>query len=263
MTSKLLKHEYLRTRGGILIIWAIAVGIGAAGCLMTLMKIPALSALGTAFAVMVTILLIPATQLYLGVDYWLSSYRREGYLTQTLPIPGSRIYWAKLAWAVLTTAAGAIVTGLLALAIAASAGALGTLATWWNNVLEITPVWGFIVVGIVVATYLFSLVISLFFAATLGSIEPLNRWGIGGPIVIMVATNFITQIALLLTMLLIPLGVGLGANGIELHTFSFVTLFTTNAVEFMPAGWIPAIVIIPLIQMLWAARLWRKGASLN
>ncbi|MSS83743.1 hypothetical protein FYJ24_03000 [Actinomycetaceae bacterium WB03_NA08] len=263
MTSKLLKYEYLRTRDGILIIWAIALGIATVGCLMILMKIPALSSLGLAFAVMVTVLLIPATQLYLGIDYWASSYRREGYLTQTLPIPGPRIYWAKLAWAVIATVVSAIIAVLLALAIVASAGELGTLANWWDQVLEITPAWAFIVVGIVAVTYLFNLVISLFFAATLGSIEPLNRWGIGGPVVIMVASYFVTQMTLLLTILLIPVGIGLGPSGMELHTFSFASLFTSNTVEFMPVGWIPAVVILSLIQIFWAARLWRKGASLN
>lgn len=263
MTSKLMKHEYLRTRSVILIIWAACAAIALVGSLMVLLNVPGVSALGIFFGVLAIVALLPGTQLYLGIEYWLTSYRRQGYFTQTLPIPGQRIYRAKLLWGALVSVASLVLTLLLAWIMTAVTRTLDTVINTFRTAFQSIPWWMLVMLALVLVTYLFNLLITLYFGASLGSVEPLNRWGIGGPVLVIAAVYFTTQILTVVTTFAIPLAAGMGPDGAQLQTFSLTDLFTVEQANYVPIGSFPVILLLPLVMIWWTARCWKKGASLT
>src|SRR5690625_4541204 len=103
----LLKHEFLRTRNMLALVAGVAVLLALAGTLLAATGVPVLSSVGLVAGLAAVLGLVPAAQLALAVAYWRSSYGRAGYLTQTLPVKGSTIYWAKMLWAWAVSLAGA------------------------------------------------------------------------------------------------------------------------------------------------------------
>lgn len=261
MTAKLIKHEYLRTRGIVSLILGIALVAGLGGILLAWLNIPMISQFGMVLTVLSIVLVIPAVQLFLGLNYWLTSYRDQGYFTQMLPVRGATIYRAKLAWGMLVTIAAlavAAVNFFLALFVLDLSSIVGQI---WQRATESLTLWAWVAIIALAVSYLFYLLISLYFMATIGSLEPLNRWGIGGPIVVGIITYTVIQILTLLCILLIPLGAAIKDATVELQFYSLGSLFTS--VDFAPVGWIPLMIIVPIVMSVWTAISWNKGASLN
>ena len=113
----LLKHEFLRTRDMLALVAGVAVLLALAGTLLAATGVPILASVGLVAGLAAVFGLVPAAQLMLAVTYWRSSYGRTGYLTQTLPVQGSTIYWAKLLWAWLVSLVGAALSVGMVLAV--------------------------------------------------------------------------------------------------------------------------------------------------
>lgn len=269
----LLKHEFLQTRAMI----AIAVGASAlltlTGAAMAATGWPGIAPLGYALALMSTIALVPAVQILLAVRYWQTSYGRVGYLTQTLPLKGTTIYWAKMIWAWVVSLATTVIAVAVALPLAdLVARATGepvrimaSLRDAWAGLSEISPGW---VVPAAVAMIVLTILMpptQYFFAVSLGSQAPLNRLGVGGPILIWVAVYVAVQIITFVSFAAVPLAIGSDGDQlalVEFHLFSEMTAGDTGPADVMPVGFVPALVLSTLACLVWSLRSWKRKVSL-
>lgn len=274
MTGTLIKHEVLRTRGFLLVIVAAALTLGLAGSALAFTGWPVLAQFGLVLGAIGAFGLIPAIQLAEAVDYWRTSYGRLGYFTQTLPVRGSRIFWAKLAWAALVLLVALVLTlAIWLLVMVASAESLfgvptAVLLSQIGGILAAAYAaspW-LVAVGaplILVVLYGFNTVL-LFASATIGSERWLQRLGWGGPVLVWFALYTVVQIAMFALILVIPLGLGVdaaGGFGIVPADLLTAMIQDTNP-QVMPIGFIPAMVaMIPLL--LWrTVRSWNHKVSL-
>src|SRR5699024_35743 len=116
MTTTLLKHEWLRTRGTLGMLFGILALVVILGALLAATGWPLLSELGVLLAMLGLFVLVPAAQLLLTADYWRSGYGRTGYFTHSIPARGATIFRAKLAWAIIASFAALVLTVVLGLA---------------------------------------------------------------------------------------------------------------------------------------------------
>ncbi|WP_405218778.1 hypothetical protein [Agrococcus sp. Ld7] len=270
MIGTLLKHEAIRTRGFLLTITAAALGLAAVGSALAVTGWPVLAQFGLVLGAIGAFGVLPAMQLALAVDYWRSSYGRIGYFTQSLPIRGSRIYWAKLAWASIVVLIGLIATlALWLLVMIASAQTMfGTApAVFLEQIGEVLRAayaaapW-LVAVGApatLLLLYIFNTVL-YDAAASLGSERWLQRLSWGGPVLVWFLLSAIAQLVMLGGILAIPFGLGMTPAGVV----GFVPVDMLGAMlggttdrQLMPIGFVPALlVVVPLL-------IWRTVHSWN
>jgi hypothetical protein len=274
MTTTLLRHEWLRTRGMLLTIAALALAVSVLGSGLAALRVPLVSQTTGLLSLVAIIVLVPVVQVALTVDYWRSSYGRIGYFTQTLPIPGQVIFRAKLLWSWIATAGSLVVA--VALAIIAWPGVarglglgpvnpIAAVGDLFASVTQYMSMWQYlalIVVGLAVAV--FNWPVQYYAAATIGSEEPRNRFGGGGVVIAWVVLYVITQAVALLAIIAIPFGIGLtDAGGVGLVGFSPVQdLFGGGSSDIVPIGFVPAILLVSAVLLWRTARSWRRGVSL-
>lgn len=266
--ARLIAHEWHRTRGLLSLIFGIAVAVALMSAVMMKLNIPGISVMGLVTGMLSFTVLLAAVQIALGVDYWFANYRRTGYFTQTLPIKGSTQYWAKLLYGIMVC--------LVALVFAVAGFALWVWASETMSGLSfdlLNELWGQLrpqlgwevwVIGIVmVASIAFGLLVQLFFVASIGSEEPLNRLGLGGPVVVYVIYYFVVQFVTLISIFAIPFGVSNRADGtIGLVRENFLAGFPNVTAEAMPIGFIPVSVLIYIFLIWRTAYSWNRKVSL-
>lgn len=273
MIAALLKHEWLRTRSLLGSIGAVAVLLVAAGTALTATGWPGISLVGMLMVMAPLAALVPATQIALAVHYWQSSYSRTGYFTQSLPLSGVTIYAAKLAWALLVSLLAVLATaGLLMAAWPVLAGQLGgernpfsLIRQMWEAGTAVTspPV---LIAGILLFVGLILIwPIQYFFAASVGSETPLNRLGLGGPVVVFLGLYLASQVLVFLGMAALPWGLTMvdGQLGIE-HWSVFAEIAAGNASrdDIMPVGFVPMLLLIGAVCLLRTVHSWRRRISL-
>ncbi|MGC5076405.1 hypothetical protein [Agrococcus sp. DT81.2] len=273
MIGTLIKHEVIRTRALLLTIAGAASAVGVVGALTAATGWPVLSQFGVLLGLAGTFGLVPALQLAQAVDYWRSSYGRIGYFTQTLPVRGSRIYWAKVVWGAVVLVAG--LAGTLAIGLVVW---FGTAAQVGLEPLDIFPLvgdalalafkaspWLTAVAAPVLLLLLYGLnTVTLLSAASLGSEQRMHRLGLGGPVLVWFALHTATQLVMLVMILAIPFGLGITTSGeLELLPVDMLTAMLQDIdLQLMPIGFVPALlVLVPL--MVWrTARSWNSKVSL-
>lgn len=273
MIAALLKHEWLRTRSLLGSIGAVAVLLVAAGTALTATGWPGISLVGMLMVMAPLAALVPATQIALAVHYWQSSYSRTGYFTQSLPLSGVTIYAAKLAWALLVSLLAVLATaGLLMAAWPVLAGQLGgernpfsLIRQMWEagTAVTSTPV---LIAGILLFVGLILIwPIQYFFAASVGSETPLNRLGLGGPVVVFLGLYLASQVLVFLGMAALPWGLTMvdGQLGIE-HWSVFAEIAAGDASrdDIMPVGFVPMLLLIGVVCLLRTVHSWRSRVSL-
>lgn len=272
--TTLLKHEFLRTRGLLGLVGGIAVLVAGSGILLALTGWPMLSTLGIATTLVVVLGLVPTTQVVLALDFWRSGFGRMGYLTQTLPRKGSTIYWAKLVWAWLASlAALALAVGLFLVAWPAAARSMGgsvgdayaSLRDGWVLFTELAPTW--VVVAGVVAAVAMVLVwpVQYYFAASVGSQAPMNRLGVGGPVLVWLGLYVASQVLIFLSFAAVPLAIGMRGDQLAVVRFDLFAEMAAGAgssADVMPFGFLPAVLLITLIALVWSVRSWSRRVSL-
>lgn len=270
----LLKHEFIQTRAMLAFVAGVAVLTSCAGTLLAVTGWPILSELGYAAGVIAVIGLVPAAQIMLTVVYWRSSYGRTGFFTQTLPVRGSTIYWAKMLWAWIVSIVGVLLSlGILLAAapiVASSNGGqpdvlLAALREAWTSLNEMAPIWG-VIAG--VAAMLAMVLIwptQYFFAASIGAQAPMNRMGAGGPIVVWIGVYVAVQVLVFLSFAAVPLAIGVDGGSLAVVPFSVfaeIGAASGNPTEVMPIGFVPALLLITLVCIVWTTRSWNRRVSL-
>lgn len=262
-----LKHEWLRTRGmlgGIALLATLTVVL-ATVVLWLGRSVEALAVVGVMLGLFTIILLVPATQLGLAADFWRSSFSRTGYLTHSLPVRGAVLYGAKLTWVALVTIAGLIYSGsllgVLWVGIAqishSSPNPFLALRALWDQVTAVTSpgmmialVLGFVAMYLIWPAY-------YYFSMSIGAEQRLNRFGFGGAVLVFVVLYVTTQVIGLVTLLTVPVGLGMREDGLGLVPFS------TGSQGVMPLGVFPVLILVAALCVWRTAWSWNRKVSLT
>ncbi len=271
MVTTLIKHEALRTRGWLAILFGAATLMTLVGTLMSYTPWALIQGLGLflSFVAVGGFLLI--VQVGLAYDYWRSSYSRTGYFTQSLPVRGSTIYAAKLFWGSLITVA-ALIWNLVLLVPTLSAvwhvaGAEVTFRSMLDELgvmLAAAPAWFWALAVFFVVAMFVGFLAQFYFAASIGSEARMNRLGIVGPILVFFGLYVVMQVLLFAGIAMVPLGVGQTANGdVGFVPTNFLDLMLNNQdAELMPVGFIPVLIVVSAVLIWRTVVSWNKKVSL-
>lgn len=274
MTTRLLTHEWLRTRGSLGTLFALVALIGVLGSLLAAAGWPVLSQLGLILGVLAAVVAVPAVQLVLAADYWRTGYGRTGYFTHSIPVRGSVIFWVKLAWAMIASLAALVLTaGLALLAWWAAAQQSGltspsptVLSDAWTTVTSAAPAW-MIAAGLIVAAASFLVwPVYYYFSISVGHERRLAGLGAGGPVVVFVLVYIIVQLLSMVGMIAIPFGVAMGAGGsLEFVRFDVISELAAGADasdDVMPVGFLAALAALVVFCLWRTARSWNQRVAL-
>ncbi len=207
MVGKLMKHEFLRTRGPLGLAALIALLIAAVAYGLALISpVVAMFPFGVAF----TIALVFAfgVQIYLAVDFYRSSFGRRGYLTHTLPVRGSALVGAKLVYAMLVTVAAVLWAMVLLLVCLATAVELGmiTYELFWSGFRELfgSAPWFVWFLGLNLLALLISTIVQYYFSVAVGSEAWINRTGAMGPVITFLIVYAAFQVIAIVAFLIPP-----------------------------------------------------------
>ncbi|PAY22159.1 hypothetical protein CEY15_14920 [Dietzia natronolimnaea] len=274
MTTTLLKHEWLRTRGALGTALGMIALIGVLGSLLGSAGWPLLSQLGMALGVLAAVVAVPAVQLVLAADYWRTGYGRTGYFTHSIPVRGSAIFWVRLVWAIIASLAALVLTAGLALvawwAAALHSGltspSLSLLSDTWAAVTTAAPPW-MIAAGLIAGLSSFLIwPVYYYFAVSVGHERRLAALGAGGPVVVFVVVYVATQVLSLLAMLALPFGVAMDAGGsLEFVRFDILGEVAAGAAasnDVMPVGFVAASAVLVAYCLWRTARSWNYKVAL-
>lgn len=272
MITTLMKHEWLRTRGLLGAIGAVTLLLVGTGTALTATGWPGLSLAGLVMVTVGLVAPVPVLQIALALHFWRSSYSRTGYFTQSLPVRGPTIYAAKLLWTLLASLAGLVVTlGLLAAVWPVLAGQTGAernpvtaAGQLWDSLAEAVPT-PLLLLGLAAAVGMVLIwPIQYFFAASVGSETPLNRLGLGGPVVVFLGLYLATQVLVFLGMAALPWGIGMADGQLGIVRWSVFQEMAsgTGSSDIMPIGFVPVLLAVTLVCLLRTVHSWRSRISL-
>lgn len=272
MFAALMRHEARLQLRPLAVITGIAALVVALAAVFTLLDVEVLHGFGVVIGIVALIAYPLAVFALLVVSYYRSMYGSHGYFTMSLPVDGKVLYWAKFLWAWLVSLAATAISigfklfqmwiddvrdrGRRGDAAVSSLGELGRMVADRGAVVA--------VVGAGVVLLLAAYVAILGFVVTAGSGPRLNRLGAGGPAVMGALTYVAMQLALLVSILAIPLGLRLDGEGIAIVHHSFVTDLTNRtSTSLLPVGWVPALVLIGAGLAVWTVNAVRHHTSLR
>ncbi|GAB3821141.1 hypothetical protein GCM10028820_28780 [Tessaracoccus terricola] len=271
MVGKLIKHEAIRTGGMLGVLFGAATLLAVVGALLAATGWPVIAQFGLVVSFVGAVGVLPATQLALGLDYWQTGYRRIGYFTQTLPVKGATIYWAKLAWGTLVVVASLLValvlSGITFMGNAETLGyapmdLFGLVGQWWAAVVAVMPWWGWVVgVPMLLLLAVFNL-LQYYFAASVGSEKRFGSLGLGGPVLVWFALYMALQIVLV-GFMLIPLGVGVEGGSLTLVSENYLAMVLNNInPATAPIGFLPGFLVAAVFLVWRTVVSWNSKVSL-
>ncbi|WP_420099019.1 hypothetical protein [Corynebacterium sp.] len=278
MTSTLFRYEWLRARS----LLAIVTGLAALAILLCTALIAVdwtvFSTLAAGIGIMIVMGFTPVMQIVLAVDYWRSSYGASGYLTQTIPVKGSRIFTVKMLWAVIVTTVSLVVTVVLACVLWAGFAAgneqvvgLGEMFRELRTALADSDMPAWLIVGVLVGGYLATLVapVQYYFSISVGKERWLQTLGAGGPVLVFFLLGMVSQVVALIGLFAIPVGLHGDASGWTLGAFNFLDEVardpgTTSAYDStMPLGFVPLMAVLTLLCLWRTAYSWNRKVELE
>ena len=273
MTTTLLKHEWLRTRGVLGMFFGVVVLVGILGSLLAVTGWAVLSLLGLLLGVLAVLVIVPGVQLLLAADYWRSGYGRTGYFTQSIPVRGSTIFWAKLVWAVLVSLAAVVVTALLGWvvwwAVAVNSGvtspSLAVIGDIMADLAEVAPVWMIVAGAVLVLASFLVWPIYYYFAVSVGHERRFAGMGAAGPILVFVVLYVCIQLLSLVGMAVIPFGLGVEGGSVTVVPFNLVEEMSSGGAgsEVMPLGFVVVLVVLAAFCLWRTARSWNHRVALR
>lgn len=261
---KLIKYEFFASLQILGAIFAGTIAIVAVSVLSTLVKVPFLQQALLFAGALAPALALTGTLVYLLFRYYTTMFGAQGYLTHTLAVSSTKIYWAKLLYLLAAT--------LFALCLALASWMIlfytHTDSKLWDRIFDqvrftfsiigpgVTPL---LVVTLLVA-FLGQSVVMWSAGLSLGASSIFAaRPSIQGPIISIALLYITSQILSLLTIALFPLSLELGENIHLSWKFGIVEMFknanTPQQATLIPLGIVVAIfVIYPVMALLgqWA-----------
>lgn len=252
MTTTILRHELIRTKRPLLILFGIAM------VLIVLMDVLAFFVGGVAlvFAALIAILVIPAVQLLLVIDFYRTSYGSGAILTHALPIPGRHLFWTKLFFAFLVTVLASVVALVLLLLqgqFALNIADLTWSAAYGEARVPFQQLAGLGLVVILSAVWVVVMPLaSMFSSVVIGSGGWARRLSIGGPIIVFMSYYVLMQLLGLASFFVPPVyDVVTG----QLHGVSLWQAAMTNAqTPFLPVSLVLFHLLVIAGLLVWASR---------
>lgn len=273
MTTTLLKHEWLRTRGALGMFFGVVVLVGILGSLLGVTGWAVLSMLGLLLGVLAVLAVVPGVQLLLAADYWRSGYGRTGYFTQSIPVRGSTIFWAKLLWAVVVTVVAMVLTLALGWLVWWAVAVNGDFTRPTPEVIgsvvealfDVAPVWMIIAGAVLVPVWVMTASVYYYFSVSVGHESRLASLGIGGPIVVFVVLYVCTQILSLLAMVVIPFGLGSDGERVAVVPFNLLEEMSTasGTGSVMPLGFVVMLLLLAVFCLWRTVRSWNHKVALR
>lgn len=269
MIATLFKHEFRRTlRWFALIVLAGLVITGLSTLLAVALPAP-LNSLFTVVSVIGALAVPGLVPVWMGVEFYRSSYSKTGYLTRALPVSGTTIFWVKLvhayALSLLSVAVGFSLMYISGIGFTVAGG--GTVAELNRSVAGgwavVTDAPGWVVALVIALVMLLPLqwLTSYFFAATVGSESWSNRMGVGGPVLVWFLFYIACQAAGLAGAF-IPLQVAFVDGALRLQT-EVLDIFTMDSNNIVPIGVFLGILAVALAAIVWASVSFDKKVELR
>ncbi|MDO5736429.1 MAG: hypothetical protein Q4P15_08140 [Propionibacteriaceae bacterium] len=271
MVRTLIKHEALRTRGWILVVFGAATLVTLLGLLMEFMPWDIVKGFGFVLSLVATSSLLMVVMVGLAFDYWRSSYKKTGYFTQSLPIKGSTIYGAKLLWGSIVSLVALLLNVVLGVvAVYGGSRAFGEAITFReifhavSVTIDALPGWTWALLLVVVLALVVASVGQYYFAASIGSESSMNRLGFGGPILVYFVLYMVMQLLLFVGIIAVPLGLGVAPEGgLILERMSFMSSMVSDQdPNGVPIGFIPVLLVVSAVLIWRTVVSWNKKVSL-
>ena len=270
MYTALLRNEARLQAHPLLSYLGMALAVYVGGVALVLIRVPLLAELGRVAAVGACLLLAIGVPVHLLLRYYASMYGREGYLTQAVPAKHTTLYAAKFTWAFGTWAVALILTATLVygLAVAQTIASGGTASDAWDAVTSSLANANRTAVVLGAAWFIIGLltyVAQFGWVVTFGMEDRFRSLGLGGPVIMWLASYLILQVLMLATMMLIPLGVTLDFSELVFETFltQLPAAMAGTDPTFIPLGWLPVILATLPIYVLWTLRSLKNHTSLR
>ena len=276
MTGKLWKWEWRRNSRMLLIATGACVAAGLGGILLGLLKMPLLAVFGFIVVAIAAVVLPYLVTWLLAWRYWKTMYGGQGYFTNTIPVRGRSLFYAKANFAALA----GLLTMLISCALLAGGAwsvfyATGTGREGIDQALahfrENPTLWWFMILlmvfSVVAMTY------QVFGGISLGQGKGLVHMGAGGSILVLVILYLVNQVVSLIGTFLIPGGLYL--EGPHAGEFTSKTMLqdlieTFRAVAANPDAYDPnaqtqliGLAFIPLLVIVTVAVVWMATRSIE
>lgn len=277
MISSLFTQEVRSTRNtlGTAAGWMLIVVVGSLG--MALLRVPIFSEFALRIAFIASAVFSPFLVALLAIRYWKSMYGAEGYFTMVIPVRGRALYTVKVLYASIVAVLGMIVAAVALLLATVVEGlmtgvsASDSLAKVWDG-LALVPQH---VLWLGVVGLIFICIASIIQGAslmTIGASGRFNHLGIGAPIIGAVVLYFVTQIASIIALAVVPFGIRL--SGPDAGSFVaegmgnfFVTLIKNPSSSAEPSvlglGMFLSFAVISVILAIWGVRSLERRTSLR
>ena len=258
MVGTVMKYEFLRTRWPLACGWGLSLFMGLAA--MAAAHIAAtVAAVPMVFGLIAAVAVPFATQIYLAIHLYRTTFGRRGYFELTIPVRSSTLIATKYLWACIVSvvALGVSVLTLWLLGLAERTLG-GDLLSQANAAFEhlLHHQTGLAAAGAVfiLLSYLASMA-QYYFCVTVGSEAWINKSGGFGPVIVFLILYVVMQVIALLMLLIPPLYDPVA------NTWQWVVPFTT----FLGAEETPGIPIVAIIAPLIVsvALFWRALVSVS
>lgn len=270
MSLTVFKYEWLRTRGPLGLLLAIAAAMVLFSSLLFWFNFPMLVTFGLLFATIATFGLLPLAQLYLAFDYWRASYSKTGYFTHTVPLPGGVIFRTKLVWQLLVSVVLLIPSAVFGLILVGGwnrsngdpFNPFPFVEMLWNEAAAYIPTWMSVGFLLFMLYSVLLLSVQYVFCCSIGAEGRWQSLGGGGPIVIYLILYGVMQVVTVIAIFAIPLGVNMTPGQIGFEVAPVTELFNDPYAEIVPIGFIPVFLIAaPLL--IWRTNVsWTKKTQL-
>lgn len=259
MVGKLMKHEWRRTRGILGIMTLIAIGIGVIAWIGSMIS-PIVFGPAFMIGVLVASLLPFATQVYLAMHLYQTTYGRRGYFEHAIPVKGSTLLLTKYLYAAIVSVFSLALSAILIYLLHLGERNIGSsTVAGFGQAWELLGQWSpwaqpLVIVGglLTVLSYL----AHFYFSVTVGSESWINKQGVMGPVLVFVLAYVGLQLVSFLGLLFIP-----PAYSIERGQWEWGIPFLT-LVNNSDSGSLPAMAIV-LSFVASGVLLWRAVVSVN
>ena len=271
MLSTILKHEFHRTKQPLALLFGVASLALLVSVALTLTGLPAITTIAGFGATLVVGAFLWITILWLALDFYASNFGNQRYLTHSLPIPSSKLLWAKLlyAWGVALVALVWFAAGFFVSTTLMGVTSGVSLAQAWSRQIDVVrqilseqPAWVPLGLSCVAVAFLLTYVIIAFASISVGSEKRFNRWRIGGAVLVFVIIYLALQLLLLLGIVAIPLGVVPDTGPVEIAPFKLSELFVADT-EIVPLGFIPVMILTGAVLLWRTHRSWSARIDLR
>lgn len=270
MYAALLKHEARLQARSLASYAGVSLAVYASGMILMLLRIPLLSGMGSIAAVGACLLLAISIPVLLVQRYYASMYSREGYFTHAIPAKHTTLYAAKFSWAFAVWLVSLVVSVGMALGffVGQTVSSGGTAAEAWSTLGQAMSVVGtgpkvliavWFLIGIVTYVAQFGWIV------TFGMEERFRSLGLGGPVLVWLISYVVLQVAALISLLVIPIGVTLDLGQLVFASFLAELPTALNGADpsFIPLGWLPVLLATIPVYIVWTLRSIRNHTSLR